>query len=172
MWHHCIIPRADPWTLILCSHLRSRAFRRPRNFPRSRTRKCSSPHWRHEPIKGAGDFRFDRPRSARPPPRSFFAVASVLGNCNRLAPRQTGGHFQGVGRNSSTAEVRCAAAKWSGEVGWTEAQFNSTVVHFLGLCARYLTLRVYQIIETAWEFWPRDGLSRRRSRVRAPSLPP
>jgi hypothetical protein len=35
------------------------------------------------------------------------------------------------------------------EVGSTEAQFNPTVVHFIKLCARYLTLRVYQIIETA-----------------------
>jgi hypothetical protein len=52
-------------------------------------------------------------------------------------------------RNSLTAEVRCAAARWSGEVGRTEAKFNSTVVHFVGLCARYLTHRVYQIIEIA-----------------------
>jgi hypothetical protein len=35
------------------------------------------------------------------------------------------------------------------EVGSTEAQFNPTVIHFIKLCARYLTLRVYQIIETA-----------------------
>jgi hypothetical protein len=74
--------------------------------------------------------------------------------------RQTGESFQGVGCNSSTGEVRRAAAKWPGEVVWT--QFNSTVVHFVGLCARYLTDRVYQIVETAWGFWPRDGLSRRR----------
>jgi hypothetical protein len=66
------------------------------------------------------------PRSARPRPRSFFAIASVLGNCDRLATLQTCGQFQAVERNSSTAEVRCAAAKWSGEVGRTEAQFNST----------------------------------------------
>ena len=68
---------------------------------------------------------------------------------------------QGVGRTSSSAEMRCAAAKWSGEVVCTEGQFNSTVVHFVGLWARYLTHRVYQIIETAWGFWLRDGLSRR-----------
>jgi hypothetical protein len=32
------------------------AFRRPRNFPRSRKRKRFSPPWRHEAIE-AGDFR-------------------------------------------------------------------------------------------------------------------
>ena len=35
------------------------------------------------------------------------------------------------------------------EIGRTEAQLNPTVVHFIELCARYLTCRVYQIIETA-----------------------
>jgi hypothetical protein len=35
------------------------------------------------------------------------------------------------------------------EVGSTDAQFNPTVVHFIKLCARYLTLGVYQIVETA-----------------------
>jgi hypothetical protein len=40
------------------SRLRSRAFRRPRNFPRLNKRKCSSQRWRHEPIEGAGDFPF------------------------------------------------------------------------------------------------------------------
>jgi hypothetical protein len=34
----------------------SRAFRRLRNFPRSRKRKRFSPRWRHEPIKPACDF--------------------------------------------------------------------------------------------------------------------
>ena len=37
-----------------------------------------------------------------------------------------------VGRNNSTAEVRRATARWSGEVGCTEAQFNSTVYNLLG----------------------------------------
>jgi hypothetical protein len=70
--------------------------------------------------------------------------------------------FQGEGRNNSIAGVRCAAARRSAEVGYTEAQFNSTVVHFVGLRARYLTHRVYQIIEIAWGFSPSEGLSRRR----------
>jgi hypothetical protein len=34
-----IILRTDPRTPMLCSRRRSRAFRRPRNFPRSRKRK-------------------------------------------------------------------------------------------------------------------------------------
>jgi hypothetical protein len=65
--------------------------------------------------------------------------------------------------------VRRATAR-SGEVGCTEAQFNSTVVHSAGLCARYLAHRVYQIIETAWGFWPGDGLSRRRCNQPASSI--
>jgi hypothetical protein len=76
--------------------------------------------------------------------------------------RQTSESFEGVGRNSSTVEARVLAAKRSGEVVCTEAQFNSTAVHFVGLCNGYLTPMVYQIIETAWGFWPRDSLSRRR----------
>jgi predicted ATPase len=40
------------------ARLRSRAFRRPRNFPRLNKRKCSSQRWRHEPIEGAGDSPF------------------------------------------------------------------------------------------------------------------
>jgi hypothetical protein len=57
-WRSSITQRTNPRTLMPCSRLRSRAFRRPRNFPRSRKRKCSSPRWRHEPIEGAGDFHF------------------------------------------------------------------------------------------------------------------
>ena len=37
-----------------CSRPRSRAFRRPRNFPRSRKRKRFSRRWRDELIEGAG----------------------------------------------------------------------------------------------------------------------
>jgi hypothetical protein len=40
------------------ARLRSRAFRRPRNFPRLNKRKCSSQRWRHEPIARAGDSPF------------------------------------------------------------------------------------------------------------------
>jgi hypothetical protein len=83
--------------------------------------------------------------------------------------RHTGGRVEErVKRNKSPAEVLCRHKM----VGAAARRHNSsTVVHFVGLCARYLTPKVYQIVETAWKFWPRDGLSRRRSRVRAPSLP-
>jgi hypothetical protein len=43
IWHDFTIPRAVPGTPTHCSRLRSRAFRRPRNFPRSRKRKRFSP---------------------------------------------------------------------------------------------------------------------------------
>jgi hypothetical protein len=56
-WRSSITQRTDPRTLTPCSRLRSRAFRRPRNFPRSRKRKCSSQLWRHEPVERAGDLR-------------------------------------------------------------------------------------------------------------------
>jgi hypothetical protein len=70
--------------------------------------------------------------------------------------------FREKGIVTSTTGVRCAAATCSADVGCTDAQFNSTVVHFAGLYARCLTHRVYQFIETAWEFCAREGLSRRR----------
>jgi hypothetical protein len=103
-------------------------------------------------------------RSLFPQSSSWVVAHRVVAEVNVARDAYQPGcvkQVQGVGRTSSSAEMRCAAAKWSGEVVCTEAQFNSTVVHFVGLWARYLTHRVYQIIETAWGFWLRDGLSRR-----------
>jgi hypothetical protein len=79
------------------------------------------------------------------------------------APGETSERFEGVGRNNSVAQARCViAARCLGEVGCTKAQFNSSVVHFIGLRARYLTVGVYRIIEIAWRFLPGEGRSRRR----------
>jgi hypothetical protein len=91
-----------------------------------------------------------------------FGLTICVSDCHQLGSdsaglRQMGERFERVG---------------SGDVGRTEAQFNSTVVHFVGLCARYLTHRVYQIIEIAGGFWPRDGLLRRRRNLSELHLAP
>jgi len=70
------------------------------------------------------------------------------------------GRLEAAGRNTITwSPTRGGLPR---EIDRTEVQLNPTVVHFIELCARYLTHRVYPIIEIAWGFWPREGLSRQR----------
>ena len=58
--HDFIIPRTVPRTLMPCSPLRSRAFRRPPNCPRSRKRKRFSARRRREPVEEAEGFLLAR----------------------------------------------------------------------------------------------------------------